>query len=92
MSTTIIIIFAFYALTHGIKESTLLDKPRIWLIRKHVFFYQLFSCYFCVGFHSGWMIYLIANTNWNLKEMFLWALASAGISYTMNAVNDKLLK
>lgn len=87
---TIFIIFAFYALTHAIKEATLFDRPRAWLIRLNPFFYQLFSCYFCVGFHSGWIIYFIYNGYFNLKGMFLWGLASSAISFMMNAVAEKL--
>lgn len=92
MIQVIIIIFSFYALTYAIKESILFDKPRIFLIRLHPFFYYLFSCFFCVGFHAGWIVYLIANTSWNFREMFLWGLASSGISAMMNAVFEKLNK
>jgi len=84
----ILIAFSFYSLTHALKESTLFDKPRIWLIGLHPFFYQLFSCYFCVGFHSGWIVYLLSH--WKYGEIFLWALASSGISFLLNAVAEKL--
>ncbi len=94
MNNTILIIFSFYALTHAIKESVLFDKPRIWLIGLHSLFYQLFSCWFCVAFWAGLIIYIIANQyhTWNVFDLVLWGLASSGISYVMNAAADRLLR
>lgn len=89
---SLIIIFSFFALTHAIKESSLFDKPRIWLIGLHPFFYELLSCYFCTGFHSGWIIYLIANPYWRFGDMIIWGLASAGVSLLFNNVSDRLLR
>jgi len=88
MFHTILIVFAFYALAHAIKESTLFDRPRIWLIGLHPFFYQLFSCYFCVGFHAGWIVYLLDH--WKYGEIFLYGLAASGISFIIDAVVEKM--
>jgi hypothetical protein len=89
---TIIILISFYALTFAIKESVLLDRPRVWLIRQHTLLFALFECYFCVGFWSGLIVYLIANpfSSWNGFEMFLWGLCSAGISYVLDVVVDRV--
>lgn len=94
MLHTIIIIFAFYSLTFAIKESPLFDKPRIWLIGKHPFFYKLFECYYCCGWWSGLVVYFVASTytTWNIWDMILWGLAGSGISFFLNAVVERLLK
>ena len=92
MSPTILILLSFYALTFAIKESVLFDKPRIWLIKLHSFFFYLLECWACTGFWAGIIIYLIANnvSNWNIRELFLWGLASSATSYIVNVVVDKL--
>lgn len=94
MLNTIIIIFSFYALTHAIKESWLFDKPRIFLIRISPFFYHLFECYLCLGFWVGLIVYLVATPfhQLNFRNLFLWGLASSGISFLLNAVANRLLK
>jgi hypothetical protein len=87
---TIFIIFSFYALTHAIKESWLFNKPRVWLIGLHPFFYFLFECYACVGLWSGFVVY--ALDHWKYGEIFLWGLAASGISFLFNVIVEKLLK
>lgn len=92
MLETIIVIFAFYALTYAIKESILFDKIRIFLIRLHPFFYHLFSCYYCCGWWAGLFVYYLANNEFHLKSFFLWGFAGSGISYIMNLLADVLIQ
>lgn len=91
---TILIIFAFYALTFAIKESWLFDKPRIFLIRQSVFLYHLFECYGCVGFYSGIAVYFISNHfhSFNFWEMIMYGLGSSGICLFIDAVISRLFR
>jgi len=54
-------LLAMYGLTFLIKESYLLSAPRNFLSERTRFFRKLFSCPYCIGFHSGWMVYFLAN-------------------------------
>jgi hypothetical protein len=87
ISVIIICLLAMYAISFTIKE---VDGPWgiIGFIRNKlmqnkyvgVFFYKLLNCYFCVGFHSGWIVYLLAHDIWKVNFIILWALAGAAIS------------
>lgn len=52
-----------YGITFGIKDAKLFSRPRQWLADRSFFLYQLFSCPFCVGFHAGWITYLLMGTS-----------------------------
>ena len=92
MNRTILILLSFYALTFALKESSLFDRVRIWMIGLSPFFYRLFECYFCVGFWSGIAIYFIANWSfaWSGFDIILWGLAGSGVSYVGNVIVDRL--
>jgi hypothetical protein len=89
---TVLIVASFYALTHAFKEGWIFNRPRAFLIRLHPFFYYLFECWACTGFHAGWMIYFIVNplSHFDWREMIIWGLASSGISYIMNVIVDRV--
>ena len=87
----VIVLLAFYGLTYTFKEASIFDKPRVFLIRLHPFFYRLFSCYFCTGFHAGYIIYLLLNfRQLSIADAFLWGLASATTSFVLNLIVEKL--
>ncbi len=59
------------------------------------FFDKFLHCTFCVGFHCGWMVWLLAwattgnqpAQGWNMiPSMFLWAFGSAGFCYAADAL------
>lgn len=77
---TLLILISFFSLTYAIKETSLFDKPRIFLIGLHPFFYKLLSCSYCTGFWSGIILYFIVNYCGKPGEILLWGLASAGVS------------
>jgi hypothetical protein len=93
----IIAILAIFGLAFLIKES---DGPwgcmawaRNWLLtNKHVgvFFYKLLDCYFCVGFHCGWLVYLLQAQTYSLQFFILWGLAGGVISLILDAALSKL--
>jgi len=49
---------------------------------KHPLFYKLFSCPFCLGFHSGYFIYLLSHhfRGIDLFDLALHSLLGAGAS------------
>jgi len=93
-------IFAICGLVYALKE---IDGPwgiiawwRNFMMRLPflgVFFYKLIGCYFCLGFHVGWVIYTISargSVTWNY--FLLWGLAGASISLIFSAVLGQLYK
>jgi hypothetical protein len=89
---TIIILCAFYGMTFILKDSSIFDKPRIWLIRQHPVFYSLFSCYACVGFHSGYLVYLLSFHHFDWREFILFGLAGASVSYIVDIILQRLMR
>jgi hypothetical protein len=88
----LIIFLSFFSLAFAIKESILFDKIRIYLISKSPFFYHLFSCYHCVGFWSGIIIYFLANDHFKIREMLLWGLTSAGCCLIISEILNRISK
>lgn len=93
----VIAFFAIYGLAFLIKDSAgpfdIMDKIRIWLMNNKyvgVFFFKLFDCYFCVGCHCGWIVYLLSHDDWNCQFFILWTLAGGAISLILNALLMKL--
>lgn len=97
MIETIITLFAIYGLAFLIKDSSgpfdIMDKMRIWLMgNKHVgvFFFKLLDCYFCVGCHCGWIVYLLSHDTWQWQFFVLWTLAGGAVSLIFNGLHTKL--
>jgi len=93
MLNTIIVICAIFSLAFLIKES---DGPwgiMSWFRNKlfsnkyvGVFFYKLLDCYFCLGFHCGWIIYLLFAPTYSWQFFILFSLAGGTISLIFNKV------
>lgn len=94
MLETIIIICAIFGLAFLVKES---DGPWGiigWFRNKlfttkyiGVFFFKLLDCYFCLGFHCGWIIYLLSQNHYTWQFFTLWGLAGGVICLIL----DRLL-
>jgi len=92
-----IVILAIYGLAFFLKES---DGPwgvMNWFRRTlfnllwvGVFFIKLFDCYFCVGCHCGWIVYLLSTTTPTWQFFILWTLAGGTISLIIDALLSKL--
>lgn len=87
----IIILLAFFGATFALKETSLLNRPRSFLISLHPFFYNLLECYFCTGFWGGIFIYFCHFSIFSFREMIIYGLASAALSFLLNLLVDKLL-
>jgi hypothetical protein len=97
MLETIIVIFAIYGLAHAIKETdgpwNLIGRWRNLMMRIPfigVQFFKLLDCYFCLGFHCGWIVYLLAEQDYKWQFFILWGLAGASLSLILNALLTKL--
>jgi hypothetical protein len=47
--------------------------------------WRLLSCAYCTGFHTGWVVYLIAGPDAGWQAVPAWAFASAAFSYVADA-------
>lgn len=90
MTHDLIILFSFYGATFAIKESSLLARPRMALIKLHPFFFQLLDCYFCCGWYVGLCLYLFNFSNFSLGSMITWGFSSAAVGFLLNLMVDKL--
>lgn len=97
MLEAIIVVCAIFGLAFLIKESDgpwgIMASIRNWLMKSpHVgiFFYKLLDCYFCLGFHCGWFIYLLYEKEWQFSLLICWGLAGGMISLIMDLILTKL--
>lgn len=88
MLDLLLIPFAMYGLTFFFLDSSIFAPIRIFLISKSVFLYKLFSCYFCSGFHVGWILYLLHNSfiTWKVSNFIIWGFAGASISFIFDLI------
>jgi hypothetical protein len=94
---TLVYLLAIFGLAFFLKESDgpfdiILHLRNKLMSNKYlgVFFYKLLSCYFCCGFHCGYLIYLLSQKNWSFNLLICWALAGGTISLILDAVIDYL--
>jgi hypothetical protein len=93
----LISVLAIFGLAFLFKES---DGPwgiMAWLRNKlmtnkfvGVFFYKLLDCYFCLGFHCGWMVYLLHAPHYQWQFFVLWGLAGGVISLILDGLLTRL--
>jgi len=95
----VLCLLAMYSLSFFIKETPgpfdLMSRLRnLLMINKYVgvFFYKLFSCYYCIGCYSGLIIYLLTNNNCNIKECLIWMLAGGAVSFVINIIVERINK
>jgi len=93
----LIALFAIYGLAFTLSQADgpwgLLNKWRNFMMRLPLVgaqFYKLISCYFCLGFHSGWIVYLLSAEHVTWQFFTLWALAGGAFSLMMDNVLQRL--
>jgi hypothetical protein len=99
MIESIIIIFAIYGFAFLVKDSDgpfdIIHKVRLILIQNKyvgVFFFKLFECYFCIGCHCGWIVYLLSQKTYSWQFFILWTVAGGAISLILNAILSRLYR
>jgi hypothetical protein len=99
MTQLIISLLAIYGLAFFIKDSSgpwgIMSWIRSILIRNKyvgVFFYNFLLCYFCVGTHCGYVVYLLSTpmSQWTINGFVLWSFAGAAFSFIMNSIIEKI--
>jgi hypothetical protein len=90
-------LIAIYGLAFLIKESDgpwgIMAWARNRLINNKyvgVFFFKLFDCYFCIGCHCGWIVYLLSQDNYKIQSFILWTLAGGAISLILDTLMSRL--
>jgi hypothetical protein len=53
-------------------------------------FYKLLDCYFCLGFHCGWIVYLLYEKSYSWQFFILWGLAGGTISLMIDGVLTRI--
>lgn len=57
-----------------------------------VFVYKLISCPWCVGFHSGYLVYLLSFIHFNIFEMIVYGFAGSAITYFGDEISEVFQK
>lgn len=93
----IIVIFAICSLSFFIQNLSgpfnIFGLTRNLLLKNKylgLFFYELLSCPWCIGFHSGYVIYLLYFSNFNIREFILFGLAGSAINALFSIIYKKL--
>lgn len=88
-----IVFGAIFGLAFLIKESDgpwgVMSMARSFLMTNRyvgVFFFKLLECYFCLGFHCGWFVYLLHEDEWKFSGFLLWGLAGGVICLIMDGL------
>ena len=94
MTDWLLTVAVMYGLTFVIKDAKLFSRPRHWLAGQHTFFYEFLSCPYCVGFHTGWMTFLLLRASDPSLSGWAWFSAFAAYSFagvTVSGFFDALL-
>jgi hypothetical protein len=93
----LLIILAVFGLAFAIKEADgpwdLVSKWRNLMMRIPVIgpqFYKLLDCYYCLGFHCGWIVYLLSAETCKWQFFIMYALAGGAGSLILSAILDRL--
>ncbi len=93
----VIYLLAIFSLTFLLKEMDgpfgIIGRGRNWLMNQPtvgVFFYKLFSCYYCMGWWSGIIIYLLQMEVFKFQFLILWGLVGAIFSLIMGKVWERI--
>lgn len=70
----------------GIIRNKLMNIPSI-----GVFFYELLNCPWCIGFHCGYLQYLLTFDSFKFNDFIFWGLAGSSIVYLLDKLDDFIL-
>lgn len=93
----VISILAIYGLAFTIKQTDgpwdLISRWRNLMMRVPFLgpqFYKLLDCYFCLGFHCGWIVYLLSADHYTWQFFILWGLAGGVTCLILDGVLARL--
>jgi len=105
--TTVLMLLAAYGICFGLMNdkvefltNALRRLPLFKNEEGHTFFQRLLRCPYCTGFHTGWIVWLIANAkilaacngDWHalLSEAVIFSFASSAFCYFIDTAAQKL--
>ncbi len=96
--SSIFYILAIYAVSYIIRNLSgpfnIFDLVRNQIVSNKyigVFFYNLLSCPWCIGFYCGCFVYLLSFSIFNVSGMLVWALAGSAVVAFLDIVYDNLI-
>lgn len=81
----IIYLLAIFGIVQFIKESDVMSWPRTMLLRVHPIFFKLLTCYYCLGFWVGLLVYLAQFSSYRVVDHIIWGFGGAAISITLSS-------
>lgn len=97
MLDCLVTVCAIFGLAFALKQADgpwdLIAKWRNWMASVPLIgvqFYKLLDCYFCLGFHCGWIVYLLHEAEWKFEFFILWGLAGGVICLILDGVLTRL--
>lgn len=92
MINTLAIFGLYFILIHTEGPWGIFSKIRAKILnsRFQVFFFKLFECPVCMGFHCGWMIYLFQMIHFSFFDLLIWGCMGSTICLIGNVILDKL--
>jgi hypothetical protein len=88
----LIFLLSSFSIMFIIKDLSLFDKFRIYLFQNKyigMFFYKMFSCPFCLGTHTSWIIYLLMF-KFNFIYLICYTLAGASFNLITYSILIKI--
>lgn len=91
----ILLLFAMYGVAFGFQNKlpTMWEGSLLKVFSKD-FVGSLLKCTYCIGFHAGWIVYLMyifsGKGSPALGDLFIYAFAGASFSYTLDTYVQKL--
>lgn len=76
--------FLWYGIAFGLSSASILQRPRLWVVKRVHFIALMLRCSYCTGFHAGWLSYLLlflGRVPFDFRNMFSYAFASAAFCY-----------
>lgn len=86
----IIQLLASFGIMFFLKDSDIFSFIRGFLIRRSVFLFKLFECSFCIGFHTGYIVYFLNYQVFSFREMIIFSFASAAFCYITYVILDRI--
>jgi hypothetical protein len=95
----VISILAIYGIAFAIKEADgpwdLISKWRNWMVRLPfigVQFYKLIDCWYCTGWWSAIIVYLLSEQSYKLTQALLWGFCGGAACLIIHAAISRLYR
>jgi uncharacterized membrane protein len=90
MLNTILTIASMYGTSFLIKEASIFDRQRNFLISISPFFARLLMCYACVGIYSGCFVYFLSFDSFSFRQMIMYSISGSVFSLIISLIVDRI--